>query len=193
MTQSTSNSVSIRLKSGGHSFSTTELDVVRGATLPVEVVTLTAKSTLVPVEFFDAEHAADYLAEVGMAPSINEVAVSTVPCNGIVAVMAINRHCYDELKASAPAGITFTTPLLDNETMSEGSILHLEHETLYVRIYSNGLRFAEAMECKNDADVLYYLASINEVYNIYNTRARAKGDTARLQRLCKKVFRELCE
>lgn len=193
MTQSTSNSVSIRLKSGGHSFSTTELDIVRGATFPVDVVVLTAKSTLVPVEFFDAGHAADYLAEVGMAPSISEVAVSTMPSNGMVAVMAINRRCHDELKVSAPAGITFTTPLLDNETMSEGSILHLEHETLYVRIYSNGLRFAEAMECKNDADVLYYLASINEAYNIYNTRARAKGDTARLQRLCKRVFRELCE
>lgn len=193
MTQSTSNSVSIRLKSGGHSFSTTELDAVRGTTLPIDVMVLTAKSTLIPVEFFDSGHTADYLAEVGMAPSISEVAVSTMPSNGMVAVMAINRRCYDELKTSSPAGINFTTPLLDNETMSNGCILHLEEDILYVRIYSNGLRFAEAMECKNDADVLFYLASINEAYNIYNTRAHAKGDTARLQRLCKRVFRELCE
>ena len=193
MTQSLQNNVSIRLKSGGHSFSGAELDALRGAKQPVEALLLTSKSTLVPAEFFDKAHAADYLADVGLATSVDEVAVFSKPTCGVVAVMAIAERTLIELQSVAKE-IVFTSPLLAEQTVEQGSVLHLEDDLLYVRVYGDGLRFAEVVEIKNDADILYYLTVINEVYGICNMFARAKGDTARLQRLCKQIFKNLlCE
>jgi hypothetical protein len=75
-----------------------------------------------------------------------------------------------------------------------GSVLSLEDDLLYVSVYGDGLRFAEVMEIKSDADILYYLTVIDEVYAIFNMSAHAKGDAARLQRLCKQIFKNLiCE
>ena len=193
--QTSLNNVSIRLKSGGHSFSVSELSAeVRNASQPVVVAMLTAKSTLVPAEFFDKEHAADYLREVGLALNIEECAVYSNAVNGAVAVMAVSKRCYDELKEAIPSGVIFTSPLLDGDVLEKGSVLHLEADVLYVRIFDGGLRFAETFECKNDADVLYYLTKIDEVYGIYNMFARAKGDVKRMQKLLKPLFKDLvCE
>jgi hypothetical protein len=195
MVQTSLNNVSIRLKSGGHSFSTSELSAeMRSASQPVEVAVLTTKSTLVPAEFFDAHHAADCLAEVGLAPTMGECAVYSNAKSNVVAVMALNKHCYEQLTEAIPSGVTFTSPLLDDELPEKGSILHLEADVLYVRVADGGLLLAEAFECKNDADVLYYLAKVDEVYNIYNMYARAKGDVKRLHKLLKPLFKDLvCE
>ena len=193
MTQSLQNNVSIRLKSGGHSFSSVELDALRGVGKPVEVVLLTAKTTLVPTEFFDMTHAADYLADVGLAASMDEAVVASKPVDGVVAVMAIAERCLAEVQSVA-AEMAFTSPLLYGQSVEQGSILNLEDDLLYVRVYGDGLRFAEVMEIKSDADILYYLTVINEVYAIFNMSAHAKGDVARLQRLCKQIFKNLiCE
>ena len=195
MMQTSLNNVSIRLKSGGHSFSALELSAeVRSASQPVEVVVLTAKSTLVPAEFFDREHAADYLIEVGLTPSVAECAVYSDVVNGAVVVMAVSKRCYAELRESIAVGVRFTSPLLEDDILEKGSVLHLESDVLYVRIFDGGLRFAEVLECKNDADMLYYLATLNQVYGIYNMYARAKGDVKRMQKLLKTLFKELvCE
>ena len=193
MTQSLQNNVSIRLKSGGHSFSGAELDALRGVGKPVEIVLLTAKTTLVPAEFFDMTHAADYLADVGLAASMDEAVVASKPVDGVVAVMAIAERCLAEVQSVATE-VVFTSPLLYGQSVEQGSILNLEDDLLYVRVYGDGLRFAEVMEIKSDADILYYLTVIDEVYAIFNMSAHAKGDTARLQRLCKQIFKNLiCE
>ena len=193
--QTSLNNVSIRLKPDGHSFSASELSAkVRSASQPVEVAVLTAKTTLVPAEFFDKEHAADCLVEVGLSTSIGECAVYSNVENGVVAVMAISKQCCAELMAAIPAGVTFTSPLIGDSTLEKGSVIHLEEDVLYVNVYDGGLRFAEAFECKTDADVLYYLATVNEVYGIYNMYARAKGDVKHLKPLLKNVFKNLvCE
>ena len=195
MMQTSLNNVSIRLKSGGHSFSASELNSeVRNSSQPVEVVVLTPKSTLVPAEFFVAEHAAGYLAEVGLALANGECAVFSEAKEGAVAVMAISAECYAELKACIPAGVLFTSPLIEGVAPEKGSMLHLEADVLYVRIYNRGLRFAEAFECKSDADVLYYIAKVDEVYDIYNMYARVSGDVKHLQKLLKPIFKDLvCE
>ena len=187
------NNVSIRLKSGGHSFSGVELDALRGAKQPVEVVLLTAKTTLVPVEFFDMAHAADYLADVGLATSGDEVVVTSRPVDGVVAVMAVAGRTLADLQSIATE-VVFTSPLLAEQRVEQGSVLSLEDDLLYVSVYGDGLRFAEVMEIKSDADILYYLTVIDEVYAIFNMSAHAKGDAARLQRLCKQIFNNLiCE
>ena len=192
MTQTSLNNVSIRLLSGGHSFSLEELGARVAATEgAVEVVVLTPKTTLVPEEFFAAEHAALYLNEVGLAVTDGECAVCSKPVGGVVAVMAIDVACFDVLQ---DADVVYTTPLLAECAVEEGSALHLEGGLLYLRIYNGGMRFAEVVECANDADILYYLTKIDEVYNIYNMSARAYGDTVRLQRVAKPLFKELiCE
>lgn len=192
MTQTSLNNVSIRLLSGGHSFSLEELNArIAAAQGAVEVVVLTPKTTLVPEEFFAAEHAAIYLNEVGLAPAMGECVVCSKPIGGVVAVMAIDVACFDALQ---DAEVVYTTPMLAECVVEEGSVLQLEGGLLYVRIYNGGMRFAEVMECANDADILYYLTKIDEVYNIYNMSARAYGDTVRLQRVTKPLFKELiCE
>ena len=194
MTHTSLNNVSIRLKSGGHSFSAEAFKAAIADTeRPAEVVLLTAKSTLVPAEFFEKAHAATYLADVGLAPSMSECAVYSKPTNGIVAVMAISKSCYEAIHEIHPAGVICTSPLLPSAA-DDGISLYLEDDLLYIHIYTGGLLFAEVMECMSDADILYYLATINEVYNIYNKNARAMGDTARIKRVCKRVFKELiCE
>ena len=195
MTHTSLNSVSIRLKSGGHSFSIEAFKAAIADTeRPAEVVLLTAKSTLVPAEFFEKAHAAAYLADVGIAPSMSECAVYSKPSNGIVAVMAISKSCYEAMHETHPAGVICTSPLLPGSEAADGVSLHLEDDLLYIHIYNGGLIFAEVVECLSDTDILYYLAAIDEAYNIYNMNARAKGDTARIKRVCKRVFKELiCE
>lgn len=193
MTQSLHNNVSIRLKSGGHSFSGAELDALRGAKQPVEVVLLTAKTTLVPAEFFDMTHAADYLADVGLAASMDEAVVASKPVDGVVAVMAIAERCLAEMQSVATE-VVFTSPLLPEQTVKQGSVLRLEDNLLYVRVYGDDLRFAEVMAVESDADILYYLTVVDKVYGICNMSAHARGDIARLQRLCKQIFKNLiCE
>lgn len=195
MTHTSLNSVSIRLKSGGHSFSIEAFKAaIADNECPAEVVLLTAKSTLVPAEFFEKAHAAAYLADVGIAPSMSECAVYSKPSNGIVAVMAISKSCYEAMHETHPAGVICTSPLLPGSEAADGVSLHLEDDLLYIHIYNGGLLFAEVVECLSDTDILYYLAAIDEAYNIYNMNARAKGDTARIKRVCKRVFKELiCE
>jgi hypothetical protein len=181
--------------SGGHSFSVSELGAeVCTASHQVEVVVLTPKTTLVPAELFDKAHAADYLIEMGLSPAADECAVYSAAVNGAIAVMAINKQCCKELNETIAAGVTFTSPLLVGSNIEKGSAIHLEGEVLYVSLYDGGLRFAEAFECKTDADVLYYVAKVEEVYGIYNMYARAKGDVKRLQKLLKPIFKNLvCE
>ena len=42
---------------------------------------------------------------------------------------------------------------------------------------------------KNDADILFYMESVNRVYDIYNMYARAIGDVERLNKVCRKCFK----
>ena len=186
--------MSIRLKSGGHSFSDLELKAAIGNSAEVvEVVVLTPKTTLVPADLFNSECAADYLVAVGLAPSLDECVVCSKPVNGAVAVMALSNECYAALQGLKLA-VSYVTPLLCGDAVEQGSALHLEDDLLYVKVYNKGVLFAEVMECQSDADILYFLAQIDGVYNIYNMLARATGDTVRLKRVAKYLFKEfICE
>lgn len=193
MMYTSKNNVSIRLKSGGHSFSEVELREMISSTDSVDAVVLTPKTVLVPAEVFDNECAQDNLVAVGLAPCLNECVVATEPIDGVVAVMAINAECNKVLR-NAAAELTFSTPLLSSKTIEDGSILHIEDGLLYVRVYNKGLQFADVVACKSDADIIYYLAKIDEVYNIFNMSARAMGDITLIKHIAKRLFKELiCE
>ncbi len=184
------NNVSIRLMSGGHAFSNNDIEAIKslGADVVVEVVT--PKTVLRPETGFVLDDAEQDLVATGYAVAENEVVVCSAAHNGRVAIMAVNAKCVEAIKA---LGISFSysSPLLSGDDIAEGSYIALYDNVLYVRVYKAGLRFAEAIRVDNDADILFYLESINRVYGICNMYARAIGDVERLNRVCRKCMK-LC-
>ena len=186
--------VSIRLMSGGHSFSPTEIEGMakEGSALMAELIT--AKITLVPEVMFDPERIVEYLAFVGIAPAHDEVAVYSPAVDDKVAVMAMAKSCYEKLVAEFGKNITFSSPLIQGHAPKQGALLDLVEDVLYVRIFNGGMLFGEAVRVENDADILFMFEQINKVYNIYNMHVRARGDKERLAKLTKHLFTNIeCE
>ena len=180
--------VSIRLMSGGHTFSTKDLETIRQAGAGAVVEFVTHKTVLRPEQGFDMANAVDDLTATGYAVAENEVVVSGRAQSGRVAVMAVSAACVEAIEALG-VEVAYTSPLLAGEDLAEGSHIALYGDVLYVRVYKGDLRFAEAIAVENDADLLYYLVSIDKVYGIYNMYARAEGDVERLNRVCRKYFK----
>jgi hypothetical protein len=195
MSFSIQTKVSIRLLSGGHSFSASAIDQAAKSVIGDAVVEIvTPKTTLVPAAVFRAEVAVDCLAMVGLAPSIDEVVVFSPEVDDRVAVMAINKACFAHLSLVFGDAVTFVSPLIMGRVPKDGVLIELVDSVLYVRIFNGGMLFGEAIEAKNDADLLFAIESINKVYHIYNMRVRAKGDVARLKLCFKNLFTNLeCE
>lgn len=171
--------------SGGHTFSKQDIEAIRRAGAGILIEVVTPKSVLRPSEGFVAADARLDLEAAGYTVACNEEVVYSSAVNGRVAVMAISRECLETIHST---GITprFISPLLEGEDMAVGTYITLYDDTLYVRVYGDRLLFAEAMEVKEDADILYYLESIHRVYKLYNMNARATGDVERLRKVCKR-------
>lgn len=185
MTHNNLNSVSIRLMSGGHAFSKQDIERLKSAGSGACVEVITPKTVLRPAEGFVAENARHDLESVGYAVALDECVVYSSESNGRVAVMALSRDCADAI-AKLGVEVQYTSPLLSGDDMAEGVSIALCGDVIYIRVYRQGLRFAEAVEAKSDADIVYILENLNRVYNIYNMRARVEGDVKRLERVCKK-------
>lgn len=187
--------VSIRLMSGGHSFSVAAVEELSKSGANEYVVEVaTHKTTLVPITMFREESAQEYLSMVGLRPSHDEVVVFSPELDDRVAVMAVSKECYAHLSLVLGGAIAFVSPLQMGRVPKEGAIMELAGDTLFVRIFNGGMIFGEAIEVRNDADMLFALESIDQVYHIYNMRVRAKGDIERLKRCSKDLFSNLeCE
>ncbi len=190
-TKSNTNTVSIRLLSGGHSFSPIAIDdkAKEGSVLIAEVIT--HKTTLVPEVMFDRSRLDEYLAFVGLAPAEDEIAVYSPVVDDKVAVMTISSECYEKLILTFGGNITFSSPLIQGHAPKQGGLIDLVDDVLYIRIFNGGMLFGEAMYVANDADVLFVLEQVNKVYNIYNMHVRARGDVGRLTKLAKHLFTNL--
>ena len=187
MSKPTVNKVSIWLESDGHTFSNgTEAE---GGDVR-EIVVNTFKTALVPEQYLDTNDSSRHLRDIGLSVAMDEHAVCSAPTGGIVAVMAIGSDTLATLREQYPHA-TFTSPLLLGEPMEQGTLLELRAKTLFVRIYDNGLRFAEAINIESEGDILFTLESLHRTYGFYNMNARAKGDTEALLRLTKGCFRVL--
>jgi hypothetical protein len=169
--------------SGGHAFSKQELDAALHADSECVIEIVTPKTTLRPMEGFNPKEACRDLETAGYSIAEDEVVVCSPEIEGRVAIMTLCRECA-ELIAKSGAKISYTSPLIMGEEIDEGSHIALYGDVLYVRVYRDGLRFAEAMAVESDADILYYLESIERVYGIYNMYARAMGDVERLEKIC---------
>ena len=181
------NKVSIRLMSGGHTFSKSDIEAIKRAGAGAVVEIVTHKTVLRPEQGFDAAKANDDLAAIGCVVEDDEVVVCSGVQSGRVAVMAVSAKCVAAIEESG-AEVVYTSPLL-SEDVAEGSDIALYDDVLYVRVFKGGLRFADAMLVESDADILFCLLSIHQVYDIYNMYARATGDVKRLRKVCGKYFK----
>ena len=182
------NNVSIRLMSGGHSFSNADIEAIKRAGADAVVEIVTHKTVLRPEQGFDMANAKDDLMATGYVVADDEVVVCSKAQNGRVAVMAVGAECVEAIEA-LDVDVAYTSPLLAGDDITEGSYISLYDGVLYVCVYKTGLCFAEAMVVESDADILFYLMSIHQVYGIYNMYARAMGDVERLNKVCGKYFK----
>lgn len=183
------NKVSIRLESGGHSFSEEALAEAIASGDRVEVEIVSPRTTLMPA---DAHLSPDeVLRMAGLAPLASECAVMSEAVDGRVAVMAVDSALCARLKECSAV---FSSPLSSVDCSREGTMLNLIGSVLYLHIVEGGvLRVAEALPVANDADIVYYLERFNEVYLIYNKAAYIKGGN-RIEAIAKKFFKSVvCE
>lgn len=183
--------VSIRLMSGGHSFSPNAIMSLANGASYLKAEIITPKTTLVPSQMFDKSRATEYLAFVGIAPDNDEVVVCSDEVDGKVAVMAMSKDCYAQLSLAFGNNITFTSPLIQGHAPKQGALIDLVGDVLYVRVFNAQMLFGEAVEVIGDADLRYAIEKINHVYNIYNMHVRARGDVDRLVKCCDKKFKDL--
>lgn len=190
-TITTQDKVSIRLESGGHSFSEAVLSEAITSGVGVEVEIITPRTTLMPVEVELSP--AEVLRMAGLAPLATECAVACRAKDGMVAVLAVDSALYSIITASED--VVCTSPLSAVDTLRDGVTLNLSGSVVYIHIVEGGeLRVAEALEVDSDADIVYYLERLNEVYLIYNKTAYIKGDIQRVGSVVKRFFKSvLCE
>ena len=171
--------MSIRLSSGGHAFSQSDLERAEAAKEGVEVVVVTERVALVPEKFLDEAPLEEHLLAMRIPLSPADRVVRSVPREGIVAVMAVEDSVLRVLEAKNAVPITFTSPLL--ESIADGDGITIE----------GVLRFAEAQRVESDADLLYFIECVHRTYDVYNMYARAKGDTQRIECVTKGRFKNL--
>ncbi|MBQ2703890.1 MAG: DUF3822 family protein [Alistipes sp.] len=187
---STDKKVSIQLRLDGHSFSRdillaeiAEKSVARaGAEADakeediVEVELLTAKTIMVPEECFEPDLAAKLLRMSGIICSNEELPVWSRPCDGAVAVMALNREVAQVLNESFGACVEYSSPILRQCTVQsqgqEKGSGKIEGVGPYLYIYSDGnvayfklyegakLRLCEVISLTGEDDMLCMVESI---------------------------------
>ncbi|MBQ3246868.1 MAG: DUF3822 family protein [Alistipes sp.] len=182
--------MSIQLRLDGHSFSrdillaeVAEKSVARaGAEADakeegiVEVELLTAKTIMVPEECFEPDLAAKLLRMSGIICSDEELPVWSRPCDGAVAVMALNREVAQVLNESFGACVEYSSPILRQCTVQsqgqEKGSGKIEGVGPYLYIYSDGnvayfklyegakLRLCEVISLTGEDDMLCMVESI---------------------------------
>ena len=159
-----SKEMSIRLRSGGHSFPK-ELPAEYAAADRVVCSVLTHKTLLVPAEVFERESAPNYLSLAGLGCAETECAVYSDPQRQQIAVMAVDKECRRQLAETAGDRVTFTSPLLFQPKFAgQGAWLIHTDGLLYIKIYDNVLRLAEVVRAQGTADVLYYLGRLDRTF-----------------------------
>lgn len=160
----------------------------------VEAVLPSIQTLLVPEEEFSATLADAYLAAAGMACRPDQCCVYTPSKEGAVAVMAIDNTAHEMLQGIFGERMHYATPLLAPCSIVRGVMLQRIETLLYVRVFDNGLQFAEVLPMQNRADLQCYLSMLDSTYHIYNMEVRISGNPAGVVEVCKPIFKHLtCE
>lgn len=193
-TPSVQQKMSIRLRSGGHSFP------VADQSFPphndkVEFSVLTPKTLLVPAELFVPAHAARYLCEADLACDESETVVYSDPSQPIVAVMALDKRQSEAVRQYAGKTPCYTSPLLREPTGKDPFvwIAHIDDLT-YIKVFDNTLRLAEVFPYTSQEDFLYLLARLDSQFGFSRYTVFADGIALPLRKALKPYFRRIvCE
>ena len=191
------NKVSVRIDSGGHSFSVDTLPAKAledGVT--VEFAVITHKSVLVPSECLDAGDAANWLSVSGLACNSDEQPLCVVSGRHTV-VAAVAKTAVEDIAAKIGERAEFTSPLLSHYD-SDGKKLHIctFGNVSYFKLYEdNRLRFAEAFKTAGEDDILYYAQGLNAHFGLSGYLIYIYGDrSAETAKLLKRYFKGVrCE
>lgn len=189
--------VSIRLVSGGHSFSVDTLPKrAFDDDATVEFSVSTHKCLLVPAEVFDAAEAEKYLAAEGIYCAGDERAAYRIEGDK-AAVMAVNAACLGQISAQFGGRAYITTPLL-REYKAAGRELHIHTvgEVSYFKLYDGArLQYAEAAATADSDEILYYTTLISRAADLTAYIIYISGDNAqKTAKLLKRYFKKVqCE
>ena len=184
-----SKRLSIRLRSGGHSFSCDSLPrAAQNDDTDIEFTVITHKCTLVPAEAFEDSDAAEYLAIEGLACTKEERPVCAAD-NDTIAVMAVDAACADTVACKFGRRASFTTPLLKRYS-PHGKALHIYRAdgVVFMKLYDDRtLKYAAAVRAADTDEVLYYAALVNERFGLNDYIIYISGDDSDT---CRKVLRK---
>ena len=186
--------VSIQPALDGHSFSVREF--VLPTEGPVTVEVLTPRTLLVPERLFDRQAAPAFLAAGGLALRDGECAACSDPQQGAVAVMALPAGALRQMRERFGERLRFTTPLLAEPALRQRSVLlHQAAGVLYIKVYDDTLRFAEAISAPTEADIVALTERLDAEFPLRGYRLFLAGeDTKQLRRSLGKRFKEVtCE
>lgn len=186
--------VSIRLESGGHSFSADALpDELRNPQTEALFEVVTHKTLLIPSELFERDNAARYLAVAGLACRPDETAL-TAEKEGMTAVMAVSSKMLNAIRPHFGERAAFTSPLLELENGGGRELrIALYGDVSYFKLSDDGrLRFAEALRTVDFDEILYCLHILDErfglaAYHIYICGDGAADTAARVKKYFRKV------
>lgn len=190
------NKVSIQLALDGHSFSAPALSGEFPGEGPVEVELLTARTLLVPDEFFDEGRAGELLAAAGMAALPGERVVHSDSQQQVVAVMAAAEDALHAVRERLGDRVRYTTPLLDAPQANVPTVwMYYTAGLLYIKVYDGKLRFAEVIPAPDEADLLYFLERLGSEFPLKDfTLDIGGGDARMLKRKLNGYFKRIvCE
>lgn len=170
--------VSIQLSLGGHSFSEAGANLrpaPRGDAAPPAptlgqspaVALDTHRVALIPEALFRAEDAEACLRTDGLAPAEGERTVLCDPVGGIAAVAAFDGAALDAVRRAAPLA-RFVSPLqlLAADTAPSAVQISVQGPRVYLTVRGEALRYAHVLPFDGDADLVYYLTRLGELFPI---------------------------
>ncbi len=162
----------------------------------MEVELLTARTLLVPKEFFDEGRAGELLAAAGMAALPGERVVHSDSQQQVVAVMAAAEDALHAVRERFGDRVRYTTPLLDALQAKAPTVwMHYAAGLLYIKVYDGKLRFAEVIPAPDEADLLYFLERLGNEFPLKDfTLDICGGDARMLKRKLNGYFKRIvCE
>lgn len=174
--------MSIQLTLSGHSFSRSDLPRLSSRDKRmVEIEVMSDRVTLVPVEVFNDQNAAQLLQVVGIEQRDDERVVTVCDQKqGIAAIMALPTTLLATVEERYGRRAEFTTPLLRTRICTEPTVwLYLAADLIYIKVWQGGkLRMAEALPRKKAEDVLYYASTLDKRFALKGFKVVVAGTEA---------------
>ena len=187
------NKASIRLASGGRFFSASTLSSIAESG-DVLVCIDTPRVTLIPDSMASSITAEQALSIVGLAPQSGEIAIYSHKVEDRCAAIAINSNAYGELSKKFGNRLKFTTPLLSNsQNVTNHLAIEISNGVCYLRLYTPGLKLAEALEIETADELLFYVINFFEYADISRDIPIYIIGGKEYVKLLKKYYKVICE